>query len=324
MDLEGIVNRFILSDMAILERVDEYTLYCKYLGFQPQLRTRYKSSIRTENSDDSPSFSIFTSNFPDREYAWKDSGGKGTAGDIFKLIVLLHGYETTRQAYEKVAFDFNLGFGVSEPPKGKIIEYTPPIDIPSHLSIKAKPWDKKALDYWVQFGVDQAQLEKYKVHNTELYWLVKDGLATKPTGLCFAYQIMDRFQLYQPFQSKEKKFRQNLTDRDLHGFHQLKFEQDTLIITKARKDVMCLDAHGFEAVAPRSENTLIAPEYLRYLEKKYKRILILFDNDGKHKGDEYPYPQVQIPLSSECKDPAEYRAKFGETQFINLIKTLIQ
>lgn len=330
MDLESVVNRFILSDTAILERVDEYTLYCHYLGFQPMLRTRYKSSIRTGNSDDSPSFSIFSSKFPDREYAWKDSGGRGIAGEIFKLIQLLHGYGTVREAWQKVDIDFKLGFKSQEPKTNKIVQYQPPLDIPSHIAIKAKPFGQSELNWWMLRGVDQAQLTRYKTHNVDLYWLSKEqqgGKSGNTYKFCFGYEIMARYQLYQPLASKEKKFRQNLTDRDLHGFHQLRFQQDTLIITKARKDVMVLDMLskdiGAELVAPRSENTPIAAEYLRYLETKYKHIYTLFDNDGKHRSDFYPYPTREIPVSSGVKDADEFRVKFGRTETITLIKQLI-
>lgn len=329
MDLESVVNRFILSDIAILERVDEYTLYCHYLGFQPMLRTRYKSSIRTGNSDDSPSFSIFSSNMPDREYAWKDSGGRGTAGEIFKLIMLLHAYPTIREAWQKVDVDFKLGFGSKEPKQGKIVQYAPPLDIPSHIAIKAKPFGQSELEWWMRRGVDSAQLARYKTSNVGLYWLAKEqqGGHTPAFKMCYAYEIMGRYQLYQPLAPKEKKFRQNLTDRDLHGFHQLKFQKDTLIITKARKDVMVLDMLskeiGAELVAPRSENTPIAAEYLRYLETKYKHIITLFDNDGKHRSDFYPYPTREIPVISGVKDADEFRVKFGRSETIILIKQLI-
>lgn len=325
--IEDLVNRFILSDEAVLERVDEYTLYCKYLGFEPQLRTKYKSRIRTGNSDDSPSFSIFSSNKPNREYFWKDNGGRGESGDIFKLIMLLHGYTEFKHALQKVDLDFNLNFGSPVPPQTKIVTYLPPEDIPSVISIKARAFTKYELDYWNTFGVTQALLTKFKVHSTDLYWLSADQQGgSKPAhGHCFAYQIMKRYQIYQPYAPPERKFRQNLTDKDLHGFHQLAYEQDTLIITKSRKDVMTLDSHGFEAVAPRSENTPIAPEYLRYLETKYKHIYTLFDNDGKHRRDFYPinYKHVEIPLSTDCKDPAEHRAKYGEAEFIKLINQIL-
>jgi hypothetical protein len=327
MAIEDLINRFILSDEAILERVDEYALYCKYLGFQPQLRTKYKSRIRTGNSDDSPSFSIFTSNKPNREYFWKDSGGRGQAGDIFKLIMLLHGYTEFRHALQKIDLDFNLNFGSPVPPQAKIITYLPPEDVPADISIKSRPFTKYDLDYWNQFGVTQPLLTKFKTHSVALYWLSKDqqGGSTPVHGPAFAYQILKRYQIYQPYAPADRKFRQNLTDRDLHGFHQLAYEKDNLIITKSRKDVITLTAHGFEAVAPRSENTPIAPEYLRYLETKYKKIYTMFDNDGKHRRDFYPleYTHTEIPLSTDCKDPAEHRAKYGETEFIKLITNLL-
>lgn len=329
MDLEGLINRHILSDLAILERVDEYTLYCFYLGFEPQLRTRYVSSIRTENTDDSPSFSIFSSNMPDREYAWKDSGGRGVSGEIFKLIKLLHGYSTIREAWQKVDVDFKLGFGSKEPPQPKIVQYQRPKDIPAYIAIKSKPFGQSELDWWMLRGVDFKQLQRYHVQNVALYWLSKDqqGGKTPQNKFMFAYEILSRYQLYAPLADKNRKFRQNLTDRDLHGFHQLRYKQDTLVITKARKDTMVLDMlseHiGAEFVAPRSENTPIAAEYLRYLETKFKHIYTLFDNDGKHRADLYPYPALQVPEDSGCKDPDEFRVKFGPKETILLTKQLI-
>ena len=267
---------------------------------------------------------------PDREYAWKDSGGRGIAGEIFKLIQLLFGYPTVREAWQKVDIDFKLGFGSKEPKTSKIVQYQPPLDMPSHIAIKAKPFGYSELSWWMQRGVDQSQLNRYKVHNVQLYWLSKEqqgGKSGTAYKYCFAYEIMGRYQLYQPCAPKDKKFRQNLTDRDLHGFHQLKYQQDTLIITKARKDVMVLDMLsepiGAEFVAPRSENTPIAAEYLRYLETKYKKIYTLFDNDGKHRADSYPYIALEIPVSSGVKDADEYRVKFGRTETIQQLKQLI-
>jgi len=325
--LEDAARRFILSDEAILERVSEYTLYCKYLGFEPELRTKYRSRIRTGNSDEFPSFSIFESHYSHREYMWKDSGGRGLSGDIFQLIKKLMGYQGAdayQKVLQKIDFDFQLGFGSKEPPKEKIVNYVAPIAIPAEIRIKSRPFKQVELDYWLQFGVDQELLQRFNTKAVELYWLRKDqpGGSTPRHGLCFAYQILNRYQIYQPFAPPDKKFRQSLTDKDLHGFHQLEYSDRKLIITKARKDVMCLTAHGFNAVAPRSENTPIVPEYLRYLEGKYDQIFVLFDNDGKHRADFYPYDQREIPQSTGCKDPAEFRARYGAREFINLIQTL--
>lgn len=327
--LEDIVNRYVLSDFAILERVSEYSLYCHYLGFEPLLRTKYRSRVRTGNNDDSPSFSIFESHHPHREYMWKDSGGRGMSGDIFQLIKKLMGYQGSaayQQVLEKIDFDFKLGFGSKEPPKQQIVNYLPPIAIPARIRIKSKPFSQVELDYWNGFGVGSELLDRYQVSSVALYWLRDDqpGGNSPRHGLCFAYKILDRYQLYQPFAKPEDKFRQSLTDKDLHGFHQLDYNDRTLIMTKSRKDVMCLKAHGFEAVSPRSENTPIVPEYLRYLEQKYDKIYTLFDNDGKHRADFYPYEHREIPLSTGCKDPAEFRSRYGAREFINLIQTLIQ
>lgn len=322
MDLEDAASRYILNDMTILERVDEYTLYCRYLGFEPMLRTKYRSRIR--GGDDSPSFSIFECNKPDRTYMWKDSGGRGESGDIFKLIKLIYGYQNRTEVLQRIDIDFKLGFLSKEPPKGKVIEFVAPENIPAIVRIKAKSFTLAELEYWAQFGIDQPLLNRFRTHSVALYWLAKDQLcaSTPAHGFCFAYQVLDRYQIYQPWAPAEKKFRQNLTDKDLHGFHQLEYQDRKLIITKSRKDVMTLAAHGYDAVSPRSENTPIVPEYLSYLEKKYDKIYTLFDNDGKHRADFYPYPVIEIPQSTGCKDPAEFRSRYGAKEFINLIQTL--
>ena len=329
MDLESVVNKFVLSPESILERIDEYTLYCHYLGFEPMLRTPYKSNIRKGNPDDSPSFSMFESTkFPDREYAWKDSGGKGASGDIFVLIKLLFNYDKVTQAYERVDIDFKLGFGSKEPGKDKIVLHARPEDTPSWIGIKARQFTKEAMQYWASYGIDIQQLHKYNVQQVREYWLNKQqDWPYQAKHMMFSYRIQDRYQLYQPFADKEYKFRQNLNEFDLHGFNQLVYNYDTLIITKARKDVMCLDMLSNELkcefVAPRSETTPIHPKYLRFLETKYKHILLLFDNDGKHKAESYPYPLIQIPIASGYKDPSDFRAAMGKEQKIKLIQQLI-
>src|SRR6266436_4358514 len=170
--LEDAARKFVLSDESILERVSEYSLYCHYLGFEPLLRTKYRSRIRTGNSDEFPSFSIFESHYAHREYMWKDSGGQGLSGDIFQLVKKLMGYngqESYQQVLAKIDFDFQLGFGSKEPPKQKIVNYIAPIAIPSEIRIKSRAFNQVELDYWLQFGVDTELLERFNTKAVELY-----------------------------------------------------------------------------------------------------------------------------------------------------------
>jgi hypothetical protein len=107
------------------------------------------------------------------------------------------------------------------------------------------------------------------------------------------------------------------------GFQQLTYTSDTLIITKSMKDVMCLRSFGYEAVSPRSENTPLPEQAIGYFNVKYKRKFILFDNDMKHRGDWYPYPQVYVPIESGSKDISDFTRDHGPQAASELLQTII-
>lgn len=324
VSFEDLINKHILSDVSILERVDEYTLYCKYLGYEPMLSTKYSSPIRT--ADEDPSFSIYDSRKQDREFFWKDNGA-GEGGDIFKLIKLIYGYTSTKDVYKRVDIDFKLGFtdGV-KPPEGKIIEHVLGSRRPdTKIRIHSKHFTVEDLKYWAQFGITYKTLIIFKVKSVKYYWLHDfQDIPTKPRGLAFAYEILTKYKIYQPFMPMYK-FRNDYTEQCLGGFAQLKYVSDTLIITKSEKDVMTLFELGYESVCARSENTLIPEPFLRHFHFKYKRILILFDNDMKHKGDSYQEPKVYIPVDRlGTKDISDYRKMYGEQLTRDLLKTIIR
>lgn len=324
--LEAALDKVKLSDLGILDRVDEYTLYCHYLGFEPLLSTGYRSVIRMEGSkaDSNPSFSIYSSNKKDREYMWKDAG-LGESGDIFKLIKLLLGYVNNREVYQRISNDFNLGYFTPEVSTPKIVKHARPTNPPeTDIRICSKPFTKQDLAYWASFGVSPELLQAYKVKSIKYYWLFKHQVdPIVPQGLAFSYEVLGKYKIYQPFAPRMYKFRNNYTIQCLEGFAQLQYNSDTLIITKATKDVLTLRALGYEAVAPRGENILVPDQFMNHLSKMYSRIVILFDNDMKHKGDEYNHPKIYVPLSSRTKDISDFRKAYGHKSTVELMERLI-
>jgi hypothetical protein len=301
----------LFQDEDILERVDEYTLYCHYLGFEPLIGGRYKSPIRQaldKDPDDNPSFGIYeakTRKFGNHEYVWKDhAANKG--GNIFKLVQILFGFETKFEAFRKVLADFGIsGETDISVPRYKIIEprFADPVDI----DICSKPFTERDYAYWRQFNVSKEILGDYFVKSIKHYWISKDQKnPSYPKGLGYAYQIWDKYQLYFPHAPKKDKFRNNWIDSCIPGYLQLKYDRDLCIITKAMKDVMCLRSFGYEAVSPRGESIMLPSSFLEYLKTRYKKILVLFDTDGKHKGDEYPFEKIYVlggekDISDHCK-----------------------
>lgn len=52
-----------------------------------------------------------------------------------------------------------------------------------------------------------------------------------------------------------------------------------VVVTKSMKDVMVLYEYGIPAIAPCSENLFITDSQYERLKKKYKRVILLYDND---------------------------------------------
>ena len=310
---------FLIDEGNLLERVDEYTLYCHYLGYTPEIRVNYLSPFR--NDDIHPSFGIFPSRKLNREYFWKDSGGRGESGDIFKLVKLMYGYESTEEAVAKVKSDFNLGVKVAD--RQKITRYIAKQRTDADIRVTPRDFRPEDLDWWRQFNITQQILERYRVSGLFSFWMNPTQQVPIFAGrLSFVYRIYNRYQLYFPLKDKGMKFRMDLQEEHVMGLEQLSFTSDTLVITKSYKDVMCLHSYGIEAVSPRSENTPMPAMAFEWFQARYKRIFVLFDNDGKHRAEWYPYPQIYIPHSSGEKDLSDFTRKYGPQAGYALIRQL--
>lgn len=315
----------LLNESDILERIDEYTLYCHYLGYQPDIGMAYSSPLR---EDLTPSFGIYPSKFvPNREYLWKDQA-LGVHGDVFKLIKLImekqYGTVSRYMVLAQVKSDFGIIPSLATNPRLVTETYVPKVRSLIEIRIKSKPFEPYDLKYWNQFNVSLPILDKYRVKSIRYYWTAKDQAVPKfPSGLAYAYIVNSKHKLYFPYERKEYKFRNDLTEKELEGFEQLQYNSDTLIITKATKDIMCLRSFEYEAVSPRGETTLIDPHYIDYLRGKYKNIYVLFDNDGKHKASEYPFPARYVPKDTGEKDISDFCKTYGPADTQHLLKQLI-
>jgi hypothetical protein len=295
----------LLDHNEILSRVDEYSLYCFYLGYEPVPHTgRYRSPIRTD--DDNPSFGIFyTTKNPNREFLWKDQA-TGEVGDIFRLVQRMFSYRTISEARLRIIHDLGLEEH-SEVVKQPLIYHQVPKSFISDIRITSRPYTQPELKYWSDINIDTQVLENYFATAVKYYWLASEQCVPyHGFEHTYAYRIWSKYQIYRPFAERENKFRNNFTEQHILGLIQLKYQSPLLIITKSMKDVMFLNTLGYEAIAARSENTPILRDILALLEDRYPRIVTLFDNDGKHRADYYPnYPELHVPLSFNGKDPTD-------------------
>lgn len=313
-----------LSKETILEAVDEYSLYCFYLGFDPELKTRYSSPIR--ESDPDPSFSMFYNWGGPCEFLWKDSG-QGNTGDIFLLIKKMYPQLVSNEAvFKKIDADFKLGFSDGSLANiEKVVLKNKPVDKPvTNIKITPKDFTPEGLEFWASFGISKPTLERYYVSQIQYLWINDfQEIPIAPKGLAFAYREIDKYKIYQPY-DKEYKFRNNYPNNFIEGFFQLKYESDLLIITKSRKDVMLLSELGYESVSPKSENTVMPVQYFTHFQKKYKHVVVLFDNDMKHKGDAYPFKKIYVPQESGEKDVSDYRKRYGHEATVLMMREILK
>lgn len=307
------------TEAELLSHVDEYNLYCHYLGYEPEIRLNYTSPLR--EGDTFPSFGIYPTKKPNREFFWKDSGGWGESGDIFKLVKLLFGYPNCGEALNRIMSDFGLRDVMDN--RERLIRQSPIIRSNADIRIIPKAFQPLDLNYWKQFNVSLPILEMYKTSPLYAYWLHPSfKVPSFASNLSYVYRIFDRYQLYFSQRDKGKKFRNDLQDHHVMGVEQLTFK-GPLIITKSMKDIQCLRSYGYDAISPRSENVPMPEGFFDWADRHYTNKYVLFDNDMKHKGEWYPYPKVYVPLSSGSKDISDFTRDYSPKEAAQLLQTLI-
>jgi hypothetical protein len=278
-----------LSMSNISRYIDDYSIYSRYIGQEFELNTRYSSPIR--EGDDIPSFCLYRTK---NKIKFRDFAVADLTGDIFDFVRILIGGRnfksiSLQQVLRQIDSDFQLGLYIDsgELPKLQLRKME---DIPSkdkfQINITSyQPFKKEFSDYW-ESKYDILQPTRDLYHCTHIQVIHYTSLTDKhtfqqyPKGLCIGYQIGGRYKTYFPFESKDKKFRNDFPTNWVFGYLQLKKEKDFCIITKAEKEVMFFRQHfDWDTVAGKSETTKIPKHLMDKLFQDYKKVYIWLDKD---------------------------------------------
>lgn len=308
----------------LLETIDEYTLYCHYLGCKPELGETILSPIRVEQN---PSFQIFESKKSSLvEYMWKDHGSN-QSGDLFCLVQYMYGYSSKREGLLHIAAEFGIGLGGNELQSlEKHCRSTLPT-LPKPLKcseieirILARNWLRSDLDYWSRQGISLKTLDYYRVSPVKYYWMVvnQQSPSTAPSGT-YAYRVNSGtkilYKLYQPA-SKEYKFRTNYDVGVIEGYDQLRKTAPLLIFAKSTKDAMWFRENmGLDAVAGRSESSRLSQEQIAHLYTRFPTIVSFMDPDSAGilaaaYYEQFGIPSILLPVPGP-KDITDYTAAYG-------------
>jgi hypothetical protein len=268
---------------------NQYFMYKTYIG-NFKLNRAIKSPFR---SDKNPSFSIYSSKLHPNLY-WRDfaTGEHGSWQSFLRRI--------TGQSKTSKALDVYLTTGGVKVPK---IEEKGPLYVSeTKIQVVRRAFNQKDLEYWGSYGLNEEQLKKYNVAPIKCYFVNEEQWVVDDLAYCF--KVFNHFKIYRPFADKKLKWRTDTTQYDIFGFEQLAEKGQTLIITKALKDVMVLDMLGFNAIAPQSENSIIPENVIRLLKSKFKKLVVFFDNDeGGKRGrdtlvDKYKLDSIMLPTDN--------------------------
>jgi len=273
-----------------------------------------------------PSFCIYVDKTV-MQYKFKDfsTGKSGNKVDLVKLILGINFSEAMRT----IVSDYNKFIKTSDYKEEKFIPQTRwEIDF-----IKLRDWTVDDSNYWLSYRIGKSLLDTYNVKPIDYYNLVKqesNEVKKLKIGSKFCYGYFDKngevYKVYQPHSKKHKFFK---AKQYLQGFDQLKFNQPYLVICSSLKDAMCLRSMGYniEVIAPDSENTMIKPHIMKHLDKKYKKVITLFDNDeaGKNAVDKYANTyKIHGCVPTICKDISDAMVEIGFDKLHAMLKPLLK
>lgn len=329
-----------ISEENILKYVSDYDVFKYYIG-DFKIGQAFNSPFRI---DKKASFNIGYNAVTNKLY-YNDYilGG----GD-FILFVMNKYALSYKEACNKIVIDLNLEdcfhlFNLSKtiPLEKRMFMKSNIEDIQKfkkevNLSAKTRKWEQYDLDFWRQFGITSKTLEKYNVKPAE-YAMIGEKIFKLDK---YAYVFIENkdgirtITIYQPY-SETQKWLKNHDASVWYGWEQLPQRDNTLIITKSRKDIMAIsELTGIAATALQNEKILAKPQVIEELRSRFPLIYVLFDNDfdkpinwgrqfAEKFSNEFNMYNIEIPDLYLSKDFSDLVQNHGEKVAKNLLLDLV-
>jgi len=305
---------------VILSKITEYDIFMYYIPSFKELGKSFCSELR---QDKSPTVSIIPYN---GRLLYKDFGNSEHSFDCFSYVKYKYN-SSFIGALRIIDCDFKLNLSNNTENKqftmgimGYRQSNTPSLTKPSVLIYKKRrPWNSKDVKFWSKYLVNRKTLSMFAVEPISHFWVNAARFTCK--SISYAFKFKNRYKIYSPYEVKNK-WLSNTTKADIQGFDQLPLSGNRLIITSSLKDVMCLHAAGYNAIAMQSEMQIPTEKLISELQERFTTIEILYDNDfdkesnpgqtmAKKICDLYGFNNICIPSDLKSKDPSDLVSKVG-------------
>jgi len=317
-----------LHTNVILGKITEYDIFVYYCLNFKELGKKFRSDLREDNS---PTVSIIPYN---DKLLYKDFGNSEHTFDCFNYIKYKYNCSFI-SALRIIDCDFNLGLSS----KQGVINFTmgcmayrqnKTLDFNRKQIIiqkRKRLWNKQDANFWRKYLVSKKILNTFAVEPISHFWVNNNRFTCK--SISYVFKFKNRYKIYSPYEEKNK-WLSNTKKTDVQGYDQLPNKGERLIITSSLKDVMCLHAAGYNAIAMQSEMQIPDEKLISELKNRFNTIEILYDNDfektnnpgqtmAKKICDLHGFKNICLPDKFKSKDPSDLVSKvgsFNELKFI--------
>lgn len=327
----SLIEKPKLTKDLILSKLSEEQIFSFYIGSEIKSKKLFRSKLR---NDKNPTCSMYRNK--SNTLIYKDFATNQHLNCFSYVMELFkcNYYE----ALKIIANDFNIITDSSViKNKGKIIPKDFRIEEKefSKIQVEIQDFTDLELKWWNRYGITLDILKKFNVYSCKHVFL-NEQIIAKSQQHCpifgyygKKYHGEELWRIYFP-KRKESRFMGNWPSKKIQGFEYLPKSSKLLVITKSLKDVMCLYSLGITAIAPNSETQFISKNVLNDLKKRFKYIVVLFDNDltgvsfmNKQKKK---YPELIytcIPRKYNAKDISDFYKKYNKKNTQELIKNFL-
>jgi len=311
----------------LLSKYSEETYMEYYLGIQVK-KGLFRSPLRQDNT---PTCSFYRNK--SGELIFHDFSGD-FYGNFINVVMRKYnvGYY---KAIDIIASDFGFKkevehkeIKISES-KSKLTESKP-----ACIQVEIKEFNKRELKWWEDYGITEKILKKFHVYSCKNIFLNGELVNTNNNNLIFGYyggkkDDKELWRIYFPGR-KTYRFLTNWPAKKIQGYNELPKKGKLLIITKSMKDCMTLYSLGISAISPNSEHLFISDTVLENLKKRFKYIVVMYDNDipgiSNMRKIKKSHPELLyyfIPRKYDVKDISDFYKKYKRKATLEFIKDSI-
>jgi len=296
-----------------IEDVPREWIFEYYLNLKERLTGQDVKILSAFNSSDKvPSMFIYFDTV-NAQYKFKDFSS-GHQGDAIHLVTCLFNLGTFANTVNRIVTDYaayvkdnNISVTVEHQfhDKYKVTDY------------EIRHWTNLDEAYWMSYKIGSKLLEHYNVSPLEFFTMEKTELDGSIKSVKFNRKYVygyfrndgSLYKIYMP-KNPEKKFIK--VENYTQGSDQLTSSScDALIITSSLKDLMAfrkLGLVGYQSIAPDSENSMITKTGMHILKQRFKKVIVLFDNDepgiaaAKKYQENYGVSYVVLDMEKDLSD----------------------